>query len=627
MSDPSPPLHSPSWPNPNEAVTAFLKDYVAFAHEPRYAVLLDGAWGSGKSHLIKAFLEEVFRDRSNQFIYVSLYGIASTAELDDALFAAAYPLLETRTAKLATGVGKAVLKHLKYELPELKANDVLKRLKASVYVFDDLERVKLPVDQVMGYINQLVEHEGKKVIVLANQDKLEVERGDYNVRREKVVGRVFAVRPDLHAAVHSFVQRIDNRVAHPFLQDRLPLVCDIFEQSEIENLRILQQAMWDFERLCACLNDVHPSNPDAMNAMLRLVLPLAIEYKAGRLTDEDITGRQRYAMRLSNEAKSRLETAKSRYTGSDIYDTILSNDILAELLVNGRVAPDALAASLERSRFFLSPSAEPAWTTVWHWQSRESADVENAIGALTAQIDARAFSISGEILHVFGIQLFLASAQLIPRSRQAVVDAAKTYIDALLADDRLEPAHRHEFVESGYGGLGFLEGNSPELGVIHAYLGHARAEQAAQRLPKQARDLLTLMATDLSGFRRALVVSAGGGEFYNVPILAQIAPADFVGTIKRLPADGQRSVMDILRVRYDSEALAGQLAGEREWLGQVGAELTALARKETSFAAYRLNTFVRWFIHEPLARAEAALKAKGEAAAPAFPAPDPPDQA
>lgn len=619
---PSPPLADRQ--DPNEAIKAFLKNYVQFRHAPHYAVLLDGAWGSGKSHLVKAFLNETFADRSNQYIYISLYGVASTSELDEALFAAAYPLLETRGARIATGVGKAVLKHLKYELPALKADDVLKRLKASVYVFDDLERAKLDVDQVMGYINQLVEHEGKKVIVLANQDKLDGDRQAYNVRREKVVGRVFSVRPNLNAAVHSFVQRIDDRIARPFLHDRLQRVCDIFEQADLGNLRILQQAMWDFERLCGCLNDKHQAKPEAMDAMLSLLLPLAIDYKAGRLTDEDITGRQRYPMRLTEEAKSHLETTRKRYTGTDIYDAILTNDILGDLLANGRITADSLAESLERSRFFAPPATEPAWQTVWNWQIRDAALVQQAIDTLEAQLAAKEFVISGELLHVFGIRLLLAKGGLIPLSREGVVDAATVYIDDLLDHDRLEPPDHDAFAQTGYAGLGFIEANSAEFRAIFQHLNQARSEQTARSLPQRARELLDLMATDIYRFRNALLATGGNsGEYYQIPILARIPAADFAATFDRLAAESQRHVMEILRGRYEFEALTGRLAGERAWLAALGEALTTLANARAEFAAFRLNTFVSWFIHEPLAaasKADAVLQARGDIEGPKFPA-------
>jgi len=615
--------------DPNEPITAFLKSYVAFGHAPRYAVLLNGVWGSGKSHLIKAFLDDTFRDRSNQFIYVSLYGIASAAELDDALFAAAYPLLETRGARLATGVGKAVLKHLKYELPELKANDILKRLKASVYVFDDLERATLPIDQVMGYINQLVEHEGKKVIVLANEDELVGERVAYTLRREKVVGRVFSVRPHLQAAVRSFVRFVDNPIAHPFLQDRLPLVCAIFQQADLGNLRILQQAMWDFERLCACLADRHSANPDAMNAMLSLVLPLAIDYKAGRLIEEDVADRQRYAAGMSKETKSRLESTRARYADSDVYDPVLTNDILVDLLVNGRVSSTTLADSLDQSRFFAPPSSEPAWQTVWYWQTRDAARVEAAIHTLEEQVAAREFVISGELLHVTGIRLKLAEAGLIPVDRQGVVDAAKADIDDLLARDKLEPPSRADFHQTGYASLGFMEANSSEFVAVYQYLSQARSEQAARFLPRRAKELLELMGSDMHRFRNALLVTGqGSGEYYGVPILGQIAPADFVAALERLPAENQRNVMDILRGRYEHEALTDRLAGERAWLEQVGDVMEELAGTRTGFTAYRLNTFVRWFMREPIAAAEATLQAQAEASAkvPSLPFPTIGDQ-
>lgn len=45
-------------------------------------------------------------------------------------------------------------------------------LGAYIFVFDDLERCDCPINEVFGFINELVEHENTKVILVANEKKL-----------------------------------------------------------------------------------------------------------------------------------------------------------------------------------------------------------------------------------------------------------------------------------------------------------------------------------------------------------------------------------------------------------------------------------------------------------------------
>ena len=49
-----------------------------------------------------------------------------------------------------------------------KFNDSRKR----IFIFDDLERCSLPINEILGYINSLVEHESEKVLIVANQQAI-----------------------------------------------------------------------------------------------------------------------------------------------------------------------------------------------------------------------------------------------------------------------------------------------------------------------------------------------------------------------------------------------------------------------------------------------------------------------
>lgn len=77
----------------------FLNYYLDYAPQDERAVLINGPWGSGKTHFIKAFMADRDRARkaaeplSQSHVYVSLYGVRSTAEIEDRVFAAAHPTL------------------------------------------------------------------------------------------------------------------------------------------------------------------------------------------------------------------------------------------------------------------------------------------------------------------------------------------------------------------------------------------------------------------------------------------------------------------------------------------------------------------------------------------------------
>jgi len=144
--------------------------------------MLSGQWGIGKTFQVKKIVNELLAGSGKRYVLVSLYGLKSPQEIDDAMVAALYPWTNTDGARIATAVGKAILKHAKIELPKVQSADLVSRMSADVFIFDDLERCRMPVTDVLGYINQLVERDGCKVIVLANEKEIRECDGSFRPR-------------------------------------------------------------------------------------------------------------------------------------------------------------------------------------------------------------------------------------------------------------------------------------------------------------------------------------------------------------------------------------------------------------------------------------------------------------
>lgn len=157
--------------NNNVHITDYLTYYCGLNHSPKYAVLLNGKWGIGKTYIMKKFLNAL--DINGQkHLYVSLNGLANIDDINSLIFQALYPVLQWRGAKLVGQAGRAALKYFRID-PDLTAADLVDIPKDCIYVFDDLERSAIDVLKVMGYINNIVEHDGAKVIIIANEEEIE----------------------------------------------------------------------------------------------------------------------------------------------------------------------------------------------------------------------------------------------------------------------------------------------------------------------------------------------------------------------------------------------------------------------------------------------------------------------
>lgn len=217
----------------NKHVWDYLTYYISLAHAPGFAVLVSGRWGVGKTHLLKDFLKVTFEDDVTNHVYVSLHGLSSIEEIDDALFEAAFPVMTGTAAKIAARIAKASLKFLKVEPGDWNIKEFLNKFRAKVYVFDDLERCEAPINKVLGYINQFVEHGGAKVIILANEQEIGADE-DYARRREKLIGKTLQVRSVFDEAFKHFVSNIDHAGARGFIEAAASDIATIYGQADLD---------------------------------------------------------------------------------------------------------------------------------------------------------------------------------------------------------------------------------------------------------------------------------------------------------------------------------------------------------------------------------------------------------
>lgn len=585
----------------NAHVNAYLTYYVGLPRPPHYAVLLDGAWGIGKTFLLKAFLDGL-DDPELKFVYVSLNGLASTDEIDDAIFRATFPFLDNRASRLTGRLMKTVAKTFRIET-DLKLPELLQRGYADIYVFDDLERCGLPIARVLGYVNELVEHEGRKVVLVANQ--AEIPDGEPYARiREKVIGKTLNVQSALEGALAAFLDTVADPGTRAFLAAKADVIRAVYAQAAFDNLRLLQQTIGDFERFYLAVDDRHRADDRAMSALLRMLFALSIELKAGRLKADDLRRRRPDLAVIASRVRGQtieltpFELAEVRYTGAELADPVLSDQTLIALLAEGFVDAAAIRDDLDRSWYFVSVADEPDWRTVWHAVERTEAEAEAAAIAMERAFAAREYEIPGEILHVFGLRLRLSRIGFIAAPLTDVVVQGRCYVDDLYAARRLQPTDRDDrspsFDESGYDGLAIASADTPEFQELAAYL-HARRDRARlDRYPEVAATILADMKTEPNRFYVRLTTMSGStGEYARVPLLASLDPAEFVTAVLALHPRDQRTVLRALRARWDHGVLHDALSGETVWAQAVRDELAAQRAGMSPMARERITVFLR----------------------------------
>lgn len=157
--------------------------------EPIGALLLSGEWGCRKTHLIDHELKENLAEEA-VVLRISLFGITLPEEIHNAVKNAwleAYYEIKgiDGFAKNLKKFRKAVeiAQFLPQSCRELATVDLTVFFSAKnkidnkrvVLVFDDLERCRMNSVDVLGAINDYCENGGYHTIIVANQDKLDLE--------------------------------------------------------------------------------------------------------------------------------------------------------------------------------------------------------------------------------------------------------------------------------------------------------------------------------------------------------------------------------------------------------------------------------------------------------------------
>ncbi|MBQ7769085.1 MAG: hypothetical protein IJ403_09440 [Oscillospiraceae bacterium] len=148
------------------------------------AIMLIAPWGMGKSYYIQnSLIPHLEHDGDKKCVVVSLYGLNDIKEISKAIY------FELRVKKIGS-------KNEKFEAGKIVAKTLLKNglstvgidlsvreedleklytsidLSDKLIILEDLERSGISIKQVLGYVNNLVEQDGAKVLLVANENEV-----------------------------------------------------------------------------------------------------------------------------------------------------------------------------------------------------------------------------------------------------------------------------------------------------------------------------------------------------------------------------------------------------------------------------------------------------------------------
>ena len=277
----------------NQDIERVLVDYI---NDDKYnlSILINGEWGSGKTFFIKNFMSGL--NKKNVY-YISLYGIATIMQLNVDI----YKLAISRTIDMKL-FNKSKPKRLKYliyiknkilnnsskiigvikfllgylGLNRDKVKEIIGQkqiLNNVILVMDDMERCKVPMDELLGFISNITENNNIKVILIGNEGELlgespnsEMNDGAsesslYKKYKEKTIGLTLYYEANLENAYANIVENTikDNDIKR-ILMSKKQLILDIFNGESCENgcknIRTLYFGLLSFEKLYLKIKEI-----------------------------------------------------------------------------------------------------------------------------------------------------------------------------------------------------------------------------------------------------------------------------------------------------------------------------------------------------------------------------------
>lgn len=479
------------FPN-NDHIINFLDYYTGLTSPPHYAVLLTGDWGIGKTFFILDYMkrveernagkksteDEARKDDSRAIIKVSLNGVQSKDEIDNMIIRAFHPSL----AKKGTGImGKVITSAASIfnaDLSNFQASDFLNVYrKETIYVFDDLERCGMPIESILGYINTFVEEEGCKVIIIGNEEEIckgedEQKNKSYDKIREKVIGKTLRMMPETENAFNYFLEQLTDSETKRFLKSQKNTVSNIYQISGLNNLRILQQTISDFERLYKYIGRVcenfknYNTNYDFKyfpEDFVYMFFAFSFEIKSRNTICDDLIffikkhyhNMDRFEVERDKEKPEIFSKYRSLFYIVFFY-RMFSPTTLCHIFEDGLIYKDEIVNDLNESAYFYK---NEVWVQLADWDWRRPEEWVPLLKKFEDEFTNRAYTRIHDILHVFALKIFFAKNGVIKENVSKVLSDCKLYIDDIFTKIQDFSWYSYESFEEPI----FLETNYPQI--------------------------------------------------------------------------------------------------------------------------------------------------------------------
>lgn len=609
----------------NSHVEQYLDYYLGLEEPPEFAVMLKGSWGCGKTWFIQKYLknrddaakELEKKGRENDQVYISLYGVTTSDDIDTEIFKQLHPLLSSKGAVITKGIlnallGSSIQQHISetsdasFSLAGIKLPDMFPDVTNKIIVFDDFERSLMNISDLLGYINTFVEHKGNKVIIIANEDEILQKTGEikneYIRKKEKTIGTTLKINTILDEALGVFISKVKNDTVRELLDQHKHAVIGLYSQAGYNNLRHLKQAIMHFEKLYSAIDPLYTKNIEFLNSILQYYLVFSIEIYSGKIMATSINTIHEIdfdsVLNKNKDNTTRRENIRTmlshKYVTMNFLDIILDAELWVDILGNGYVDKNKLNASILESRFFVD-NTSPLWLQLWYYSRLSDKELHELLEKSYDDIEEHRVPDIYILKHLFGIYLTLKDMSIIKKSKKNLLDQAKKYVDYLGTQYKLPfkqtdgSDHDSRFNMS----YGFQQCDSKEFKSLTNYIDESIEKMLQKVYPIRAIALLEQLPKNVKKFKNLLIPNSDEDCVYmEIPILAYMDANDFVEKFLTLQSEEKLHIGDVFSERYRNPHILKNIKQELAFLKSIKTKMIAKTKNTKGKLVYYYTKIV-----------------------------------
>ena len=605
---------------PNTLAKHVLAEYLA-TKEPRYALLINAPWGAGKTEFIK---NETNYENDPNILYLSLFGIDSVQAFNEAMLAAVLRAPGNEIKKqtrlwlesMKNIVSGSQAMGFSLNLSSFSLLEGLRKKLPFTLIFDDLERISMPQATVSGLLNSFIEHGKRRVILIANTDKInEDEKEAFDTSREKQIGRVIRIAPDFDAALQSYWVTIPTGHGTKYLKENQALIKDIFQEAQHGNLRLLRYALQATANLLNKVDVALYQFKEPIKKLTGTYLTLHMAYGGGRIGEADLAkrndsrafGENLFGKKTPDQQISALMELARAHPNVDIRVPYNGSPLPVELaeilLVRGYASSETINEELRKTHFFSPVAERPDWIKLWHWEELSVDELTKVLKRVDARLLSNEVTNPGEFIQIYGAMHWLARFNGLKQTQKQLSKTFLSYIEKLSQAGKIEPrlpsgrarelyVFGHEDGSVNYGGHVF-DTDGISIKVVEAL--KVKMEKVYNAgLANVASGLLDKFEAATEEFLNQISYDRDYPNYSTAPILHLIDRSRFANRLLQLSYNDRELASQVMReIKARRQGHRGNLVDEHKWIDELKADVRAMASAESNLAGAKVEILLR----------------------------------